>query len=125
MTEPAELLLALTTEADLPRAKKLASALLERRLLACVSLMPIHSFFRWDDQLQIAEEVQLLMKTSPERVKQLRDAVLALHSYDTPEWLCWPATASPAYGKWALGELSSDAPPPAPEGTPANGRQAE
>ena len=124
MSEPTELMLALTTEADRSRAEALSSALLERRLLACISLLPVRSLFRWDDQLQIAEEVQLLMKTSPERLLQLRDAVLELHSYDTPEWLCWPAAASPSYSGWALAELSSDGPMPGPEGTPANGHQA-
>ena len=53
------------------------------------------------------------MKTSAQRVDALRSAVSELHSYDTPEWLCWPVTASQAYGAWAIAELSSDASPPA------------
>ncbi len=53
------------------------------------------------------------MKTSAQHVDALRSAVSELHSYDTPEWLCWPVTASPTYGAWAIAELSSDASPPA------------
>ena len=113
MIETRRLVLALTTEANAERAQQLAEALLERHLVACVSIHPVQSFYRWDGSLQASHEVQLLMKTSAQHVDALRLAVSELHSYDTPEWLCWPVTASPAYGSWAIAELSSDASPPA------------
>ena len=113
MTEPSALVLALTTEANAERAEQLAEALLERRLVACVSIHAVQSHYRWKGRLQCSHEAQLLMKTYAEHLDALRGAVLELHSYDTPEWLCWPVTASPAYGAWALAELSSDASPPA------------
>ena len=113
MIETRRLVLALTTEANAERAQHLAEALLEHHLVACVSIHPVQSFYRWEGELQASREVQLLMKTSAQHVDALRSAVLELHSYDTPEWLCWPVTASPAYGSWAIAELSSDASPPA------------
>ena len=106
-------MLALTTEANAERAQQLAEALLERHLVACVSIHPVQSFYCWEGALQASHEVQLLMKTSAQRVEGLRSAVSELHSYDTPEWLCWPVMASPAYGAWAIAELSADAAPPA------------
>ena len=112
--DPARLVLALTTEADAQRAEQLATALLNRRLVACVSLMPLCSLYRWEGQLQREQEVQLLMKTSPNQLEHLQEAVMELHSYETPEWLSWPASASPAYGAWALDHISSDGSPPAP-----------
>ena len=112
MIEASGLVLALTTEANAERAQQLAEALLERHLVACV-IYPVQSFYRWEGSLQASHEVQLLMKTSAQHVDALRLAVSELHSYDTPEWLCWPVTASPAYGAWAIAELSSDASPPA------------
>ena len=105
MIEASGLVLALTTEANAERAQQLAEALLERHLVACVSIHPVQSFYRWEGALQASHEVQLLMKTSAQHVDALRSAVLELHSYDTPEWLCWPVTASPAYGAWAITEL--------------------
>jgi periplasmic divalent cation tolerance protein len=111
--EASGLVLALTTEANDESAKQLAEALLERHLVACVSVHPVQSFYRWEGALQASHEVQLLMKTSARHVEGLRSAISELHSYDTPEWLCWPVTASPAYGSWAIAELSSDASPPA------------
>jgi periplasmic divalent cation tolerance protein len=111
--EASGLVLALTTETNAERAQQMAEALLERHLVACVSIHPVQSFHRWGGALQVSHEVQLLMKTSAQHMDALRSAVSELHSYDTPEWLCWPVTASPAYGAWAIAELSSDASPPA------------
>ena len=114
MIEASGLVLALTTEANAERAQQLAEALLERNLVVCVSIHTVQSFYRWEGALQASHEVQLLMKTSAQHLDTLRSAVLELHSYDTPEWLCWPVTASPAYGTWAMASLSLDASPPAP-----------
>ena len=113
MADPSPLMLVLTTEADQARAQALAEALLKRRLVACVSLQPLQSLYRWKGELQREKEVQLLLKTSADQLGRLQEAVMQLHSYDTPEWLCWPVTASPAYEAWAIAELSSDASPPA------------
>ena len=44
--------------------------------------------------------MQLLIKTHPHRLAELETAVRELHSYDTPEWIHWPAEASAAYGAW-------------------------
>jgi periplasmic divalent cation tolerance protein len=92
--------LALTTEASAPQAEALAEALVERRLAACVALTPLRSVYRWQGQLQRSDEVQLLIKTDAARLTELEQAVRELHSYTTPEWLHWPASASPAYGAW-------------------------
>ncbi|MEB3247301.1 MAG: divalent cation tolerance protein CutA, partial [Synechococcus sp.] len=82
----------------------------------------------WDGELQQSSEVQLLFKTSSARLSQLQQVVMALHSYDVPEWLAWPVEASPAYGSWVLSELSSelssDGPPPDPAATRSNGPPA-
>ena len=113
MTEASGLVLALTTEANAERAEQLAQALLERRLVACVSIHAVQSHYRWEGGVQCSHEAQLLMKTSARHLDALRSAVFELHSYDIPEWLSWPATSSPAYRAWALFQLSSDASPPA------------
>ena len=96
------MLLALTTEADADKAEALAEALLERRLAACVALTPLRSLYRWQGRLERSQEVQLLIKTTPERLAPLEEAVHALHSYDTPEWLTWLAGSSPGYGAWVV-----------------------
>ncbi len=125
MADSTRLMLVLTTEADQARAQTLAEALLERRLVACVSLQPLQSLYRWKGELQREAEVQLLLKTSADQLGRLWETLLELHSYDTPEWLSWPAEASSGYGTWALAQLSSDGLLPGPEGTPGNGPLTE
>ena len=97
----ATLVLALTTEASDTHAKSLAMALLERQLVACVSLRPVRSVYRWQGRIEQSAEVELLMKTTPGKLAELEAAVRELHSYDTPEWLSWGAAASRPYATWA------------------------
>jgi periplasmic divalent cation tolerance protein len=128
MTAP--LILALTTEASLERAEALARTLLERRLAACVALTPIHSFYHWQGRIEGGQEVQLLIKTHPERLEQLTQGVQELHSYDTPEWIHWEAEAAPDYGGWleqscAAGPgISPGGQPPTPGESPGDGDPA-
>ena len=94
------LILALTTEASLEQARLLAQALLERRLAACVALSPLEAHYHWQGRIEQSSEVQLLIKTHPERLDALEQAVRELHSYDTPEWIHWRAEAAPHYRLW-------------------------
>ena len=82
--DPIPMSLVLTTEADRERAEALALALLERGLVACVSLHPVLSLYRWQGGLERSEEVQLLLKTRPEKLAELRRVLGERHSYDTP-----------------------------------------
>ena len=108
MTEASSLMLVLTTEGDAMRAKALAHALLERRLVACVSLQSTDALYHWEGEIHSDCEVQLLMITTADRLERLQEVVGELHSYDTPEWLYGPATASLAYGRWAIQVFSSN-----------------
>ena len=104
-TETVPMVLALTTEANAEKAERLARALLDRHLVACVSLQPSRALYRWQGAIDQAEEVQLLLKTHAHQLNALHQAVLALHSYDTPEWIWWPANSSGDYAAWLLESL--------------------
>ena len=123
--QPLEIVL--TTEADGARAESLAAALLERRLVACVALMPVRSLYRWQGRIERSEEVQLLLKTAPECLPALEKAVRDLHSYEVPEWIHWRGSAAGSYGRWCAGEvvaLSPDAAPSTPAASPGDGGRA-
>ena len=94
------LVLVLTTEANASLAEGLANELLARRLVACVSLQQIQSHYCWQGKLERAQEVQLLIKTSQDQLDALHQAIKELHSYETPEWIYWSATASDSYAAW-------------------------
>ena len=104
---PATVILALTTEASQQRAEALAEQLLARGLVACVSLQPVHSLYHWQGRLERSQEVQVLCKTTAAALAALESAVRTLHSYDTPEWLVWSATASSAYGAWVAAAVAA------------------
>jgi periplasmic divalent cation tolerance protein len=110
--------LVLTSEGTPERAEALALALLERRLVACASLLPGRSLYRWQGRLETGAEVLLLLKTHPDQLDELRSVLHELHSYETPEWIHWSASSEGAYGAWLAEQLSPGAGPPDPEGRP-------
>lgn len=99
----------LSSEASEERAEALARQLLERRLVACVSLLPVRSLYQWQGRLERSEEVKLLLKTTPEQLEALHEALLSLHSYTTPEWIVLSGTTAAGYGAWISGELGAPA----------------
>ena len=119
-----DLRVVLTTEADQIKADALAEQLITRRLAACITSMPVQSCYRWQGKIERAQEVQLLIKTSSDRLEELLSALQALHSYDTPEILHMAAQAGAAYAAWALDALSPDASASALEARPGNEHQA-
>ena len=84
---------------DRQTADLLATTLVEEQLAACVSTLPaITSVYRWQGQLERAEEVLLLAKTEASRVPALSARILALHPYELPEVVAVEATGGlPAY----------------------------
>ena len=76
----------LTTAGSQEEARKIAHALVERQLAACVNIVPqIESVYRWQGKVETATEWLLLIKTQAESFERVRTAVTELHSYDLPE----------------------------------------
>ena len=84
-------------------AKRIAYAVVEARLAACVNILPgaINSVYRWKGKVESARERLLLIKTSRKRLAKLQAAVERLHSYEVPEFIALPiAKGSDAYLSW-------------------------
>ena len=96
--------------ASAAEAKRIARAVVEARLAACVNILPgaFTSIYRWKDKVESARERLLLMKTSRKHLAKLQAAVVRLHSYDVPEFIALPiAGESSEYLTWldeSLGE---------------------
>ncbi len=76
----------LTTTGSKEEASKIAHALVERRLAACVNVVgPIESLYRWQGAVEDAREWLLIIKTSAVQFENVRDAIRELHSYELPE----------------------------------------
>jgi periplasmic divalent cation tolerance protein len=87
---------------DTVTAQSLARHLVEQRLAACVNLLPpMQSVYRWQGQIEQAQEVQLLIKTCAERLDALSAAIVQQHPYELPEILMVsPDAGLPAYLDW-------------------------
>jgi periplasmic divalent cation tolerance protein len=101
-TNMSEARIVLTTAGSSEEANKIAHALVERRLAACVNIVPqITSVYRWQGAVETAGEWLLLIKTQAGAFEQVRDAIQELHSYELPECVMLSIEAgSPGYLKW-------------------------
>lgn len=85
------ILLVMITAPGEEHGEKIAKALVEDRLGACVNLISkIRSFFRWKGQMCEEEEVLLLIKTTAESMERLIQRVKELHPYELPEIIALP-----------------------------------
>lgn len=95
-------LLVMTTVARAEDAEYLAREVVERRLAACVNVLPpMSSVYRWQGEVTREEERLLLMKTRADRFDALRDLLAEIHPYDIPEVIAIPIEGgSDSYLKW-------------------------
>ncbi|RCW44707.1 periplasmic divalent cation tolerance protein [Halopolyspora algeriensis] len=78
-----------TTDSE-QAAATLARGIVEARGGACVQVVPIRSFYRWDDAVQDDPEWQLQIKTTAARLDALIEHIKANHTYDVPEIIATP-----------------------------------
>lgn len=95
-------LLVYCTCPDHDTALRIAQALVDRHLAACVNVLPgLSSVYRWQGQMETAQEELLLIKTQEAVYPELEATILALHPYELPELIAVPiAAGSPAYLSW-------------------------
>lgn len=96
------------TAANRAEANRLAEMLVERRLAACVQIMPeLESVYRWQGKIERQSEVLLIAKTVSEKFAELETEVVKLHSYETPEIVAVPVTdGSRPYLDWLSSSLA-------------------
>lgn len=92
----------LMTAPSAEEAMRIAEMLVERKLAACVQILPpMTSIYVWKSEVQRENEILLVAKSTRARFDELETAVRAIHSYETPEIIALPIVAgSPAYLSW-------------------------
>lgn len=80
--------------------------LLGEGLIACANrLSPAISHYRWEGELETAEEHPVILKTTLARRQAVIDRIGALHRHKVPAVLSWPIDAAdPAYAEWVRSE---------------------
>lgn len=104
-----EHILVLSNLPDSASAHALAQALVEARLAACVNVLaPCHSVYQWKGQVEVADEVPVLIKTTQACYARLEQAICERHPYETPEIIALPISAGlPAYLSWIQQEVAA------------------
>jgi len=91
-------------------AQKVAEALVEQRKAACVNILPsVRSIFWWQDRLDSAQEILLIVKTKASLVNEIVRLVREVHSYDVPEIIALPIVGgSRDYLEWIAREVLAE-----------------
>lgn len=107
--------LCLMTCPNLEVARALARDLLERKLVACVNLVPqITSLYWWDGAIQEDSEVLLVAKSHADRISEIIERLPQIHPYQVPELVVLPIERGlPAYLQWVADSVGLSQ---APEG---------
>lgn len=92
------------THNSLAEAKRVAGKLLADHLIACVNYFPIESAYWWKGEVTNSNEIVSLVKTRTENWDKVREAVEALHPYETPCIMKLDVTANQSYVDWIYKE---------------------
>lgn len=97
----------ITSVSSPDEGRRIARLLVERRLAACVNLLPdITSIYRWRGGVEVASEVLMVIKTTAGQMAALESAVRELHSYEVPEFLSLDVeSGSRPYLDWLLSSV--------------------
>lgn len=94
---------------DADNAQRIAEALVERNLAACVNIVPgLRSVYRWKGKRESAEELLLIIKARAADYAKLETAIRELHPYELPEIVAVSIeTGLPAYLQWIEHDVQS------------------
>ncbi|WP_115225604.1 divalent-cation tolerance protein CutA [Iodobacter fluviatilis] len=109
MTTPENILIVLCNCPDEDVANRLATGLVTARLAACVNqLAPVQSTYRWNERIEIAREVPLLIKTTQTAYPVLEAWLQENHPYEVVEIIALsPVAGLPAYLNWLSKEVQA------------------
>lgn len=99
----------LSTCADAGTAQKIASALVEQRLAACVSVVDgVHSTYRWQGKINVDAEALVIIKTMSAQLDAAKAVVKQLSGYEVPEFIAIEITGgSTDYLDWLKSECGT------------------
>ena len=112
MTRQTNARVVLVTCGSLGEARRIAKAVVAKRLAACVNLVsaPVESVYRWKEKVERAKEFLLIIKTTTRRLQALEKEIARMHSYEVPEFLVIGVeSGSRTYLDWLAGNVGEKA----------------
>jgi periplasmic divalent cation tolerance protein len=105
-----EFIVVLVTVGSADEGDRLARALVEGRLAACVNrLKAVQSIYRWHGKVECSEEELLIVKTRRDLFERLKEKIQQLHSYQVPEIIALPIIeGNENYLRWLDEELAEN-----------------
>jgi periplasmic divalent cation tolerance protein len=99
-----------TTYPTIVEAERAGQSLVERRLCACVNILPgMISFYWWQGKVDRGDEVVMIIKTRAGLAEAVRAAVKEMHSYSTPAIMVLPIeSVDPDYHAWLMAEARGE-----------------
>lgn len=106
---PDDCLIVITNLPDRESADRLARHVVGARLAACANILsPSHSVYRWQGNVETAEEIPMMLKTTRRNYPALESALRDAHPYEVPEILAVRADGLPVYLDWVISETRGD-----------------
>lgn len=94
-----------TTMPSQEASQKVVRALLEKKLIACATIVPCKSMYWWNESIQEDQECIVLAKTTADAFELLQKELTRLHPYQVPCIIKIAATANDAYAHWLNEQL--------------------
>jgi len=101
-----EFIIVYITASDKVEARKIASELVSRGLVACVNTYPIRSVFMWEGEVKEDDEVVLFAKTTKNNFEPVRELVRSIHSYELPAIISWDIEGDSEFLEWIRTSVS-------------------
>ena len=102
-----KVLLLITTESNEKIARNIAKLLIQQKLAACVSLKDIYSIYKWEGKIEESKEVEIIIKSRPELIDDLKVFLEEMTSYDVPQIIYKKFNSEKKYINWIKKSVSN------------------
>jgi len=91
------------------KAKEIAKKVVEEKLAGCVSIIPgVNSTYYWQGKLETSSEFILIFKTTRKKIKDLREYIKKIHTYEVPELATIKVNFNKSYKNWLINYVNKD-----------------
>ena len=98
--------LVLVTHPSKEHAERITRGVIDAKLAACVLVTDVKSFYNWEGKLNKDDEVVTILKTSTDKVDDLKKYIETNHDYGVPAIISFQANANESYGNWLSQQLT-------------------